>query len=483
MSGTILLTSGELLITNSVTIRGPGSAMLAVAGNFPTTTNRVFDVEGGVTVTITSLTITNGAFPGGSGGGIYNYQSTLTVSNCTLTGNSAESGGAIYNDHGSGAAGLTVSSCIVRSNSATYGGGIYNNGSNYGSATLSVITSTVQSNSANFGGGLYNSARGHGVAPVAVSGSSFAGNAVTADPILGGGNGGGIYNDGESSGSATITITASTFNDNSADIGGGIYNDGYQGSAPLYLVTSTFSGNTATYFGGGIENAATSGSAVLSVSASTFSGNSAGDRGDCIDNDYGQVHIGDSILKGVAGGTNLVSLGSPVNSVGYNLSSDNGGGALVATGDQINTDPRLGPLADNGGPTLTHALLPGSPAVDQGKRDAIPSLALTVDQRGQPRVFDDPDIPNASGGDGTDIGAYEAINLRITAVQKSGNDLQLSFTTGAGGKYLVESRYDLLTGAWVPLPGTNTGTGLIVQLVETNALTVPQQFYRIHQLP
>ena len=74
-------------------------------------------------------------------------------------------------------------------------------------------------------------------------------------------------------------------------------------------------------------------------------------------------------------------------------------------GDQINTDPMLGPLQDNGGPTFTHALLTGSPAIDAGKNFAIG----TTDQRGPDfvRAFDDPSIANANGGDGTDIGAFE----------------------------------------------------------------------------
>lgn len=78
---------------------------------------------------------------------------------------------------------------------------------------------------------------------------------------------------------------------------------------------------------------------------------------------------------------------------------------MTATGDQINTDPMLGPLQDNGGATFTHALLPGSPAIDAGKNFA----AGSTDQRGSGfvRTFDNASIANANGGDGTDVGAYE----------------------------------------------------------------------------
>jgi len=71
-------------------------------------------------------------------------------------------------------------------------------------------------------------------------------------------------------------------------------------------------------------------------------------------------------------GGNIVNGGGTVTSHGYNLSSDDGGGYLASPGDQINTDPLLGPLQDNGGPTLTHAPLPGSPAIDAGDPNFTP---------------------------------------------------------------------------------------------------------------
>jgi hypothetical protein len=86
-----------------------------------------------------------------------------------------------------------------------------------------------------------------------------------------------------------------------------------------------------------------------------------------------------------------------VTSRGYNLSSDNGGGFLTATGDQINTNPMLGPLQNNGGPTFTHALLSGSPAINAG--DPVFSPPPTFDQRG-------PGYPRVSGGR-IDVGSFE----------------------------------------------------------------------------
>jgi len=84
---------------------------------------------------------------------------------------------------------------------------------------------------------------------------------------------------------------------------------------------------------------------------------------------------------GASGGTIFVNSGA-VTSAGYNLASDNGGGVLTGPGDQINIDPMLGPLQDNGGPTFTHALLPGSPAIDTGDPNFTPPPFF--DQRGAP---------------------------------------------------------------------------------------------------
>jgi cell division septation protein DedD len=93
------------------------------------------------------------------------------------------------------------------------------------------------------------------------------------------------------------------------------------------------------------------------------------------------LHIGNTILKRGDSGTNIYSNGGgTVTSLGYNVSSDDGNGYLTGPGDQINTDPLLGPLQNNGGPTFTHALLPGSPAVDAGDPKFTPPSYY--DQRG-----------------------------------------------------------------------------------------------------
>src|SRR5207247_8006141 len=112
----------------------------------------------------------------------------------------------------------------------------------------------------------------------------------------------------------------------------------------------------------------------------TLSDNRANENAGGIDNSApGIVEIGNTVLK-TASGQSIANNGGTVTSHGYNLSSDNGGGFLNGPGDQINTDPLLGPLQDNGGPTLTHAPLPGSPAIDAGDPNFTPPPYY--DQRG-----------------------------------------------------------------------------------------------------
>jgi hypothetical protein len=168
VSGTITLTSGELSITNGVSINCPGRANLAIDGNFPNTTNRVFQITNATTVSISGLTITNGNNHDGGGGGIQNIQSTLTLSNCSLVGNSAyPGGGGIMSCFcgSSGAARLTLINCIISGNSAEVGGGIYNYGI-VGPTTLIVVGSTITNNFAGAagGGGIKNQSGGAGFA-------------------------------------------------------------------------------------------------------------------------------------------------------------------------------------------------------------------------------------------------------------------------------------------------------------------------------
>jgi hypothetical protein len=309
VSGTILLTSGELRITHNVTINGPGANHLAVDGNGQ---SRVF-YKPGWSATVSGLTIRNGHVTNDSGGGIDNE------------------GGA-----------LTLSDCIVTGNSAYYGGGISNYAWNAVVATLTLINSTVRGNSAYSGGGILN----------------------------------GTFNGG-----ASVTISNSTINGNSADFGGGITSGAGGSNGPSTLVTinnSTISGNSAGDGGGLYNSASPRSNALVGVNNSTISGNSASGNGGGIYN-HGFLKLGSTVLHAGSSGEDIFNDAGAVSSLGYNVSSDDGGGYLIGPGDQINIDPMLGPLRDNGGPTFTHALLPGSPAINAGPSFTTPAF---FDQRG-----------------------------------------------------------------------------------------------------
>ena len=357
---------------------GPGSLRQALAdANNEDTIN--FDSSlNGQTITLTSGELVVNRIVSINGPGLNNlavdanYASrvfhvsggaSVTISGLSITNGFASGlyGGGIYNDHST----LSVINCALSGNSANDAGGIYNDGASGGSATLYVLNCTLSGNGAPVAGGIYNYGF-DGSATLTINNSTLCGNSAYI--------GGSIYNYGVS-GSATLTINNSTLSDNSATNGGGIYNYGLAGSAAITINNSTLSGNYAPVHGGGIyNNNGGLGSATLTIR--------------------------DTILG--ASGENIFNSGGTVTSLGYNVSNDGGGGFLTATGDQVNTDPMLGPLQDNGGPAFTHALLSGSPAIDAGDPSFDPysfSPPLIEDQRGAgfPRVVNDR----------IDIGAFE----------------------------------------------------------------------------
>jgi hypothetical protein len=375
---------GQLVVNKSVTIRWvPTEGYPTYLGVDALHANRVFYINPGKTVIISGLTIKNGSAPTPYyGGGIYNDHASLTVSSCIISGNSAPQGvgGGIFNDQGT----LIVSGSTLSGNSSWYGGGISNNWLGAGSATVTITNSTLSGNSVSVaGGGIMNED-----GTLTLSNSTVSGNSAYV--------GGGIYNSGTTSFSdATLAITNSTLSGNSASLGGGIVNDS---AGTVTMTNSTLSGNSADGLyeglGGGIYNTQT-----LTIINSTLSGNSAVNQGGGIYNTSvianAILTIGSTILNAGSSGGNIYNAGAAaVASLGYNLSSDNSGGYLTATGDQINTDPRLGPLQDNGGPTFTHLPASDSLALDAGD----PTLGM--DQRG-------PGFVRVTNGR-IDIGAVES---------------------------------------------------------------------------
>lgn len=288
-----------------------------------------------------------------------------------------------------GSASLQVSTTTIYGNTATYnGGGIYSDASSSGNASLTISSSALSANSANNGGGVLNDGFDNGIAVLTVSNSTFNDNLAVS-------NGGGIYNHGFT-GSASLTLDNSTFSGNSANsYGGGIYNGEWEGTSALSLASvQTLDGRIVTDAGG-------SGDSTLEIRNTTFFRNSA-PLGGCIYNVLGQageaiVSLGNTILKTGALGGNIFNDSGTVSSLGYNLSSDSCGGFLTGPGDHTNTEPMLGPLQDNGGPTLTHGLLPSSPAINAGDPSFAPPPFY--DQRG-------PGFDRVMNGR-IDIGAFE----------------------------------------------------------------------------
>jgi hypothetical protein len=376
---TIELTSGELVIDKSISIKGfqlfPLPVQRSPAAGTPAF--RIFHITPGHTVTIQGLTISNG-FPTGGvpdrwGGGIYNDGSTLSVAYCVISGNmtsgaGGDGGGIFNNANSSGHAALTISNSVVSGNSAlgnSSGGGVFNNGAGpLHHATVELNDSTISGNSAAHGAGIYNNGFYSGDASLVVSDSTISGNAATN-------GGGGVSNEGTfTSGHASVTVNNSTISGNSARFGGAIMNNGEGGSGMMEISNSTISDNLAVEQGGGLYNTvfgATPGHSSGGLHADG-SGSSAA------------VGIRNTILKTGLSGENIYNNLGQVNSAGYNVSSDNGGGYLTGTGDQINTNPMLGPLQDNGGPTFTHKLLSGSPAINAGDPNFTPPPSN--DQRG-----------------------------------------------------------------------------------------------------
>ncbi|HJQ23244.1 MAG TPA: HYR domain-containing protein [Blastocatellia bacterium] len=424
VTGTITLTSGALAVAKNLTIQGPGANQLTVQRSTATGTPafRIFDVSGGkVTASISGLTIANGKDSTlDGGGGVLNRDSTLTLTGCTITGNTAGlAGGGVVNATSGGK--VTIVSCTISENRVTdvgfFGGGLQNSG-------MMIITNTaVSGNTASkgYGGGIENSRT------MTLTGSAIFGNSSSSEGGISNSGtldvtycsiysntvssfGGGIGNSGK------LTVQHSTISGNAANgaadlqtgvggTGGGIFNAGRgAGGGVAKVINSTVSGNSATGVfaqGGGIENE--NGTLTLintTVAANSVSGNESSGGG--VRNDS-TANAGNTII---AGNTAPASpdCDRGFMSLGYNLIGNSAGcSGFTQAGDQLDKNAQLGPLTDNGGPTQTHALMCNSPAIDAG------SNALANDADGNPLFFDQRGKGFDRLLDGTvDIGAFES---------------------------------------------------------------------------
>jgi predicted outer membrane repeat protein len=450
--------TGDFDVTDSVTIQGAGAGVTIIDGQ---QLDRVFDVFGtapsSIRVVFQSVTIRNGKAPPTSaldgGGGILVTDADLVVRDSAISANQTPGpGGGISNAFTPGTGNVKlVDTTVARNVAGGFGGGI----DVEGSSVLKLVGSTVRSNStASGGGGIQatnmtltdstvsgnsasigaggigggtatlvrsvvkgNSTTGFGggmnVTTAVLSSSKVAGNSAGA-----GAGGGGIDAD-------KATLTDCTVRGNSAGLAGG----GGLNVTELTLTRTTVSGNTATA-GGGISAGTANltdctvvgNSAGSSIGGGIFAGtatllndtiaeNTAHTGGGLAAASGGMFTVKNSIVAlnstdasgtdpdvsgdFVSGGHNLI--GDGTGSTGF--TSGVGGDMAGTTASPIN--PKLGALANNGGPTMTLALLPGSLAIDHGNNAAVPGS----DQRGSGflRIKDG----NGDGVPTVDIGAFE----------------------------------------------------------------------------
>ncbi len=341
----------------------------------------VVTIADSVTVTIEGLTLTGGAAPTGAG---INSQGDLTLRNSTIHGNAATRGGGIRAYTGS----LTVEDSTISGNTAASGGGV-----SIQFAEASIARTVIEGNTATSSGGGVSTtcSGGYGPSPEFTGTISIVGSAIVGNSAL---HGAGVAFGGCS-----------------------LYSWGFSSE----MANCTVSGNMATMHGGAIL---TGGLSSPLLSNTTITNNSAGgDGGGSFDFDYylggGPVFrdcvvagntastpemadVGGTFnyLFGTAASDSLIGI-APVESMLMNGASNNQVGTVLSP-----VDPLLGPLQDNGGPTRTHALLAGSPAIDAGS-----TSGEVTDQRGIPRP----------AGVGLDIGAYE---------------VQIEYCNGDGGDQL-----------------------------------------------
>ncbi|MDM8550173.1 choice-of-anchor Q domain-containing protein [Desulfobacterales bacterium HSG2] len=411
----------------------------------------------GGTLTISGCTFTNNTVPGKSagggihsGGGGYGEGTPLIMDNCAFTGNAAGIGGAIYGGYEE----LQITNCTFRENSATgvdeffgQGGGLWG----FGTLTNCIFS---HNSAESRGGGMEGGAD--------LTNCIFTYNSAGA--------GGGMFDTGWST-----DLMNCTFNYNSAENGGGIVT-----SDRANLTNCTFSNNTADESGGGIYNRYGDydgdGDPKLLLYNCTFTDNTAFEGGGIFqDNYYPALVLKNTIISGNTGG-DYPDIEGPVASEGHNLIGNIGNYIFDTntTGDQygdpINTttpnpgavesataiDPRLEPLADNGGPTQTHALLPDSLAINAGDNTDAPD----TDQRGEPRILNDI----------IDIGAYESSLRPLTRISVAPGDMP-DENGSVSGTFILTRKGDISSSLSVSYTLTGTATGADYTNTSENPVT------------
>ncbi len=402
----------------------------------------------------------------GEGGGVFVASGTLAMTGCSITNNQVWGGDGIDAESGLGggiflrSGNLRMTNCTVSGNSARGGVGHpgYRTGCSSGNAAgagvfiagdATMVNSTISGNKAE--PGAYPTWNG-----VVNNGGCAPGNSIGAGVALNGG---------------VLRILQCTITENVAVPGVGGWVQNYMAG-----------GNYASGIGaGGISGSGIYVSGLGWISGRVLVQNSivAGNLGASnipLGTDYA-VTPNDALGQIESAGNNLFGTTNPIaKNINFSTLPPQ---LIFLTGltnsDLVGPDHGLGPLQDNGGPTWTHALLPGSPAID-----AAVNLGWSRDQRGRPRTCDSREVPNSPGGDGTDIGAFELEqSLCFTEVQRVGNHIQLTFPSTTGRSYFIEHSVSPTGGSWQRLPGVVAGTGSMVSYLHTNAAVLQNCFYRV----
>jgi filamentous hemagglutinin family protein len=350
----ISLTSDQLDINTDggdLTITGQGTNVTVERSTSTTSNFRIIETSGSGSVTLNDLTLQNGNSDGNGGGIYHNSYGSLSLNNSTITHNNAAGrGGGIYTQNNV----IATNSTISNNQAGDHGGGIA--GDVVGKGAVFIIESQVADNTS-------------------------------------GGSGGGVWSTGE------FQIVESTISGNSAATdGGGVWNS----DGPFNLVNSTISGNQANGDGGGIAVLDTIGIIHSTIAFNTANGNGGGLAKLSA---YSSLVLHNSIIANNVGSGGQASAlwgafgGSTIQ---FNLFDTDAGVTGItltepALANLVGVDPKLLPLADLGGPTLTHGLLPSSLAINAGQ-----ALGFTTDQRGANRVG----LP--------DLGAFESTGIQIT---------------------------------------------------------------------
>lgn len=396
---TITLTSNELRITSEINLLGFENSTLLISGN---SQRQVFDLTNSATVLIRNLTIRDG-FSNSSGSGISN-SGTLTLTNCTLSNHQGGPGAALFNAGGS----LTLNDCLIEDNISDDDAAVNSNGS----GPNRINRCRFVGNRSDRNGGAFAS-----FGPFTISNSTFENNWA-------GLNGAALIN------ANTLDLINCTFLDNQAVISGGAIDN----RGNLNAINCTFSNNSAASgaaiaarFGINLinctlaNNNASGVSNISSLSLSEIVNGFNGAESFVNDNNLAAIETTGGLLTLAAGNFNIAntifSNNTPqdifaqnsttiiLNST--NLSSDNSFANLpnlINSNNLIpNTNPLLQPLANNGGPVLTFALLPTSPAIDAGSNNIINSAPLSIptDARGVDRIL------TGLSSQIVDLGAFE----------------------------------------------------------------------------